>query len=87
MTLREWLAQMQKIKYSQAVKLSDQLRKAVKASGKQPSEVATGAEIALSVLTRFLAGQTEMRSGNLDRLAAFLELELRPKAKRRKGGS
>jgi hypothetical protein len=78
---------MQSFCYHYDVSLSDQLRESVKASGKLPSEVATGAGIALSVLTRFLAGQTEMRSGNLDRLATFLQLELRPKAKRRKGGS
>lgn len=78
---------MQQFCYHPIVTVSDQLRKAVEASGKLPSEVSTGAGIALSVLTRFLAGQTEMRSGNLDRLATFLQLELKPKATRRKGGS
>lgn len=68
---------MHSVGYDRGVSLSDQLRQAVKASGMLPSEVADGAGIARSVLVRFMAGETEMRTGNVDRLAAFLGLELR----------
>ncbi len=73
---------MHPVWYNRGVKLSDQLRQAVKASGMLPSEVADGAGVARSVLVRFMAGTTEMRTGNVDRLAAFLGLELKEK----KGG-
>jgi hypothetical protein len=77
MTPRKAVAQMHSIGYNRGVKMSDQLREAVRASGQLPSEVADGAGVARSVLVRFMAGTTEMRTGNVDRLAAYLGLELK----------
>lgn len=81
------VALMQHIRYTPGMSVSDQLRKAMRATGKSAREIAEGSGVALTVLTRFMLDETEMRTANVDRLAAYLNLRLatddQPKTKRK----
>ena len=61
--------------------VSDTLRQALKDCGRSMYTVAQETGINASVLSRFVSGGAGLRSGNLDTLADFLDLELRPRIK------
>jgi hypothetical protein len=58
--------------------VSEQLRKALKASGESMYAVSKATGINTSVLSRFVMNGAGLRSENLDILAAYLGLALRP---------
>jgi hypothetical protein len=71
------VAQMQHVCYAPCMTVSDQLRKAVRQTGQSARVIAQGSGIALTVLTRFMARKTTMRTDNVDLLASYLRLELK----------
>ncbi len=66
--------------------VSETLRRALEGCGQTRYAVAKATGISEAVLSRFVHGQP-LRGANLDKLADYLGLELRPKASkaRRKG--
>ncbi len=64
--------------------VSETLRAALEKCGESRYAVSKATGIAESVLSRFVHGQP-LRGANLDILADYLGLELRPKARKRKG--
>lgn len=80
------LAQIQVCRYTQSMAtVSETLRKALERCGESRYAVSKATGIDESVLSRFHHGQP-LRGENLDRLADYLGLELRPKARRRRKG-
>lgn len=66
--------------------VTDQLRRAVEGCGQSRYAISKATGVPASVLSRFVAGGHGLRSGNIDRLCAYLGLVLTPKAsKARKG--
>lgn len=65
--------------------VTDQLRRAVEECGQTRYAISKATGIPASVLSRFVAGGGGLRSENIDRLSAYLGLELRAKARKRKG--
>jgi transcriptional regulator with XRE-family HTH domain len=67
----------------------DQLREAVKRSGKTMYRVAKESGVTQPVLARFMAGQRDIRAATFAKIAAALRLELRPKGEpqKRKDGA
>jgi len=68
--------------------MSDVLRNAVTATGERITTIARGAGIPQPVLYRFMTGERDMTLRTVEKLAAFLGLELRPvpaKARKPKG--
>ncbi|MDQ7014649.1 MAG: helix-turn-helix transcriptional regulator [Planctomycetota bacterium] len=62
------------------------LRKAVEQCGESRYAISKATGIPASVLSRFVAGGHGLRSDNIDRLSAYLGLELKAKrVKTRKG--
>ena len=59
------------------MEVSNQLRTAIRKSGKSANVLAKESGIPQPTITRFLAGG-EMRSNTIDKLAAYFGLELRP---------
>lgn len=55
--------------------VSDQLRRAIKASGRTQLELAEASGVPTSGICRFLQGG-ELRTGNVDRLCSALRLKL-----------
>jgi transcriptional regulator with XRE-family HTH domain len=68
------------------VKLSDQIRLAVDASGLSRYRISKQLGIAESTMSRFMSGQGGLSMQNLDRLAELLELRIEPGEPRRKKG-
>lgn len=66
--------------------VSEQLRKAVEASGHTRYAIAKETGISASVLSRFVASGAGLRSQNLDRLCAHLGLVLVAKTTRNRKG-
>lgn len=64
--------------------LSDQLKAAAEASGESWYRIAKDSGIDYGTLHRFLSGERDVRLETANRLAAYLGLELRPKAKPKK---
>jgi predicted transcriptional regulator len=66
--------------------LTDQLRKAIEGSDDSQYRIAKKAGISLGMLTRFLAGERDLRLATVVKLIAGLEMEtsLKPKAKQAK---
>jgi len=64
--------------------ISDRLRQAIEASGQSVYRVAKESGVDQSILQRFLAGERMPSLPNADKLAAYLGLELRPKARPRR---
>jgi hypothetical protein len=60
--------------------MTDTLIAAVKKTGKRITVVAREAGIAQSVLYRFVMGERDLQLRSAEKLAAYLGLELRPKA-------
>jgi transcriptional regulator with XRE-family HTH domain len=56
--------------------LSSQLRAAIRTSGERPAQIAKGAGIAPSSLSRFLSGQIALSADAADRLTKYLNLRL-----------
>jgi hypothetical protein len=65
---------------------TDQLRRAVLDSGMTRYRISQEAGIAESVLSRFVRGEQGLNSDSIDRLMTYLELEIRPKRRKRKDG-
>ena len=63
------------------------LRKAVEATGQPIAAIARKAGIAQPMLYRFMTGERDITLRTADKLAACLDLELRPRSKPRKQGS
>lgn len=63
----------------------DAIRKAVEESGQTRYRIAKGSGISQAQLSRLVSGEQGMTIANVERLAAYLGLELviRPKAKRK----
>ena len=62
------------------MEISNQLRAAIRKSGKSANVLAKESGVPQPTITRFLAG-AEMRSNTIDKLAAYFGLELRSAAK------
>jgi transcriptional regulator with XRE-family HTH domain len=60
----------------QRVKLSEQIRRAVDASGKSRYRICKELGIAESTLSRFMSGQGGLSMDNLDALADLLHLDI-----------
>lgn len=58
------------------VKLSDQFRQAVDASGKSRYRIAKETKISQATLSRFMSGERGLSLEYLDKLAELLELKL-----------
>ena len=63
------------------VKLSDQIRQAVDASGLSRYRIAKDLGISESTMSRFMSGKGGLSMDYLDRLAELLELNLAPKGR------
>lgn len=70
----------------QRLKLSDQIRRAVEASGLSRYRISKQLGIAESTLSRFMSGQGGLSMEYLDRLAELLDLRIEAGARRRKKG-
>ena len=57
--------------------ISEQLRRAIRARGQSLCQIAEGCGIDDARLSRFMRGQRGMTTKTLDRLCAYLRLELR----------
>jgi len=68
------------------IKLSDQVRRAVDASGLTRYRISKIAGLHESVLCRFMPGEIEITTGTLDRLADALGLDIVVRPKRRRKG-
>ena len=63
--------------------LSDALREGVRTSGESLNQIANAIDISDGILSRFMRAERSMNIGTAEKLAEYLELELRP-VKRRK---
>jgi transcriptional regulator with XRE-family HTH domain len=68
------------------IKLSDQIRKAVKGCGQTRYAIAKATGIDQSTLSRFVSGERGLPMNTLDRLADYLELSITTKSQRRRKG-
>ncbi len=66
--------------------LTDAIEKAVKASDQTPYAIAKGAGVARSQLSRMMRGESGMTADTIERLAAYLGLEIVIRAKRTRKG-
>jgi transcriptional regulator with XRE-family HTH domain len=67
------------------VKISDQLRAAIEAAGESRYQISKQTGINQSILSRFVRGETKLDGVNIDKLAAYLALELVRVKQQRKG--
>ena len=70
-------------KEAPSIDLAEQVRKAFSRSGLSRFELAKRAKTSYSVVHRFIGGDRDVRSETLSRLADVLDLELRPRRKRK----
>jgi transcriptional regulator with XRE-family HTH domain len=68
------------------VKLSDQIRRAVDASGLSRYRISKELGVAESTMSRFMSGQGGLSMDNLDALADLLDLDLKAGKRRRTKG-
>jgi len=61
---------------NRAEKPSDQLRRAIEADGRTLCELAEAADIARSILSRFMGGKQGLSTDTIDRLAPVLRLRI-----------
>lgn len=66
--------------------VSESLRREIERSGITRYRIAQDTGIAESQLSRFISGQVGLRQETIDKLAAYLGLELRPRGKRPRKG-
>jgi transcriptional regulator with XRE-family HTH domain len=66
--------------------VTDRLRKALESCGQSRYAVSKGSGVSESVLSRFAAGETVLAGDNIDRLAAYLNLDLTPTTPTKKTG-
>jgi ribosome-binding protein aMBF1 (putative translation factor) len=64
--------------------LSDQVRDAIRESGMLAQEVAHGARIHKSAMSRFLSGERGLSIEGLDRIGVFLGLDIVVRSRRQK---
>mgnify|MGYP002862470607 CR=1 FL=1 len=64
--------------------LTSQLKKAIEASGISKYAIALGAKVDHAVLRRFMSGERDIKLSTAERLAEFLNLELKNKSKKPK---
>lgn len=70
--------------YVVPMNVTETLRRAIKQSGMSRYEIAKETGIAQSMLSRFVTARRGLSLGAVDRLAAFLKLELVERSTRRK---
>jgi transcriptional regulator with XRE-family HTH domain len=68
------------------VKLSDQVRRAVDASGLSRYRIAKDIGVAESTVSRFMAGKGGLSLANLDAMADLLGLDIAASKRRTRGG-
>jgi transcriptional regulator with XRE-family HTH domain len=68
------------------LKLSDQIRRAVDASGLSRYRISKALNIAESTMSRFMSGQGGLSMDNLDALADLLDLDIKSGKHRSKKG-
>lgn len=69
--------------------LLTEIRKAIETSGQTRYRIAKGSGVSQAQLSRLMSGEAGMSIGNVERLSAYLELEIVVRPKRRvkgKGG-
>lgn len=66
--------------------IAEQLRDYIINSGISRYEISRQTGVAQSVLARFLSGETSLSLSNIEKLAAYFELELKPKKRIRRRG-
>jgi transcriptional regulator with XRE-family HTH domain len=69
------------------VKLSEQIRQAIKDSGRTRRDISEAAKISESLMSRFMSGDSWLSKEYLDRIADVLNLNLQPAMRQRKGKS
>jgi hypothetical protein len=62
---------------------TDSLRRAITDSGMTRYRISQESGIAESILSRFVRGERGLNSDSIDRLMACLELEIRPKRRKK----
>ena len=67
------------------MKVTERLKKAVRDSGLSDRNLGIQADVNRLSIGRFMRGETGLSLEQLDKLAAFLGLELRPAGKAKKG--
>jgi len=67
--------------------LTDAITAAIRASEETPSAISKGANVARSQVSRMVRGQSGMTADSIERLAAYLRLQIKvePKGKAKKG--
>lgn len=65
--------------------ISEQLRAAIEAAGETRYAISKQTGINQSILSRFVRGETNLDGVNIDKLAAYLRLELVPVKRQREG--
>lgn len=58
--------------------ITEKLRDATRATGQNIKAVSAGSGIDSAVLSRFLAGKHSLTGRNIDKLCAYLQMELQP---------
>jgi transcriptional regulator with XRE-family HTH domain len=69
------------------VKLSEQIRQAIKNSGRTRREISEAAKVSESLMSRFMSGDSWLSEKYLDRIADVLNLNLQPIKRHRRGKS
>lgn len=64
--------------------MTETLRREVEQCGQTRYAISMETGVPQAVLSRFVAGGRGLRSENIDKLCAYLDLELRPKRRARK---
>jgi transcriptional regulator with XRE-family HTH domain len=65
------------------IKLSEQIRQAIDASGWSRRDICKATEISESLMSRFMSGDSWLSEEYLDRIADVLNLNLQPKRQHR----
>jgi ribosome-binding protein aMBF1 (putative translation factor) len=81
-----FLARTQAPMYTVPMTVTDRLRQALESCGHSRYVVSRDSKISESVLSRFVAGETVLSGDNIDRLAAYLNLDLTPTTPTKKTG-
>jgi hypothetical protein len=67
---------MMSMNTKQQIQFADQIRQAVRESGSTPYRICQDAEIDQAMMSRFLAGKMWLGEATMNRLAAYLGLEV-----------